>query len=202
MSTWFCSKTKADCARKAAEQQALIDRFRNHDSTVYGLPNLKDPNNALKLTCSDVQHIWNVIGIDYKHQHMMGRSWYAPKYLDICKFLSRCISHMLHPVTGEFDCNDYSDVMLGERLSLGLYGSTQLEWYMAIIGRIKGQYVPERGEISHAWNWFVCMERPKDVFFVDYFKPKGPSWKITNITYVSLYTPETHGPLVNCDVYW
>jgi hypothetical protein len=195
----FCTAT---CRKQLAEKDALIERFKNHDSVAYGLPDLKDPKNALKLNTSDVQRIWHGLGVDHTRQHMLGRAWYAPRYMDVCKFVSRCVSHMTNPKTGEFDCADYSDVMLSERMALGLYGATQLEWYLAIIGRISGQYQVKQGEINHAWNWFICLEKPKDICFIDYFEPRSGGWKVAERTWVSLYTPETHGPLVNIEVEW
>jgi len=201
----FCSKT---CRNKLVQQEALINRFKLHESIAYGLPDLTNPNNALKLNGSDVQRMWKKYGVEPGRQHMMGRSWYAPKYVDVCKFVGKNVSYLTHGIQGEFDCSDFSMSLMSERMSLGLFGVTNLEWYLAIIGRISGQYIAKPisiapdGKLNHAWNWFICMEKPDAIFFIDYFKPNGNYFQVSDNAYVSLYTPETHGPVVNWDVYW
>jgi len=194
-----CDNHIADYSKMVTERDELIARFKNHDSAAYGLSDLK--TTGMKLDNSHIQRLWVSLGVGIDRQHSLNRAWYAPAYIDLWKFLSQATAHLTKSSV-DYQCADYSSALFGERVALGLYGTCQIEWYLAVIGIISGQLETADGPVGHSWNWAIVKDNPNQILFIDYLKPKGEFHDINGMTKCYVYDPVLHGKPVNWTVTW
>lgn len=197
----LCALLMASCSAQTDNCCDLLNRYENHDPSAYGLSNIKE--TGLRLETSDIQRLWESLGVDKSRQHFVGRSWYAPTEEDLNKFLVRAVSHRGQPAV-DYHCGDYATALMGERMAMGLWGSCQLESHLMIVGMIQGELNTIDGPASHAWNWAIKRENPDKILFIDYLKPPAntPFNDVTEITNTYFYDPDLQGEIVNPTVTW
>jgi hypothetical protein len=182
------------------DSASLIERYQNRDSSLYGLSDIKETGRRFEV--SDVQHLWASYNINSSQLRTLGRSWYAPKEDDLINFLTNATSHLNTPAE-DFHCGDYSASLMGERMAMGLWGTCQNEWYMAIVGIISGTLeTADMGTVGHSWNWAIIAEHPDRIYFIDILRPVGEYREIGLRTYLYVYDPALHGPLTNASITW
>lgn len=173
-----------------------LDQFKNHNSAVYGLADLKVVGK--KCETYEIQRKWDALGVKEctQQQLILGRAYYRVPIAEMVKFLSKCPVHQFKAISATFDCNDYAPDMMGQ-VAMALWATNNREWYNAVLGICRGQQkflggVPGQG--GHFWNWFWPAD-DDNIWYIDYLTP--PDSKFTAVpeqpTKIYRYNPAVNG---------